>query len=85
LQLPLAEGWAQWLLLRWSISDPIDITIYVCFAPEMTTLEVLVQVAGRRWTVEVCFEGAKGEVGLDHYGTPPDHRTTGDGCSWLAL
>ena len=27
----------------------------------------VVQVAGRRWTVERCFEEAKGEVGLDQY------------------
>ena len=25
------------------------------------------QVAGSRWTIESCFEAAKGEVGLDHY------------------
>jgi len=24
-------------------------------------------VAGTRWTLEICFEAAKGEVGLDHY------------------
>ena len=27
----------------------------------------MAQVAGRRWTVEQCFEEAKGEVGLDQY------------------
>ena len=27
----------------------------------------VVQVAGSRWTMERCFEEAKGEVGLDHY------------------
>ena len=27
----------------------------------------MVQVAGSRWTIERCFEEAKGEVGLDHY------------------
>jgi hypothetical protein len=27
----------------------------------------LVRVAGSRWTVESCFEAAKGEVGLDQY------------------
>jgi hypothetical protein len=26
-----------------------------------------VQVAGTRWTIESCFEEAKGEVGLDQY------------------
>ena len=32
-----------------------------------TTLEEVVRVAGMRWTIEICFEAAKGEVGLDHY------------------
>ena len=32
-----------------------------------TALATVVQVAGSRWTVERCFEEAKGEVGLDHY------------------
>ena len=27
----------------------------------------LVQIAGTRWTIEACFEAAKGEVGLDQY------------------
>jgi SRSO17 transposase len=67
LQVPLVEGWSRWLLLRRSITDPSDITAYVCFAPSETTLAMLVQVAGRRWTIEACFEAAKGEVGLDHY------------------
>jgi SRSO17 transposase len=30
-------------------------------------LATVVQVAGSRWTVERCFEEAKGEVGLDQY------------------
>lgn len=30
-------------------------------------LAVLVQVAGRRWAVEECFELAKGDCGLDEY------------------
>jgi hypothetical protein len=33
----------------------------------MTDLATLVQVAGRRWTIEAAFEAAKGEVGLDQY------------------
>lgn len=64
---PLVAGWSRWLLLRRSISDPTDITAYVCFAPSATPLAVLVQVAGSRWTIESGFEAAKGEVGLDHY------------------
>ena len=37
------------------------------FAPVGTDLATLVAVAGRRWTIEVAFEQAKGEVGLDQY------------------
>ena len=37
------------------------------FAPHVSVLATVVQVAGSRWTVERCFEEAKGEVGLDQY------------------
>ena len=30
-------------------------------------MEGLVQVGGTRWTIEECFEEAKGQVGLDQY------------------
>ncbi len=64
---PLQEGFERWLLVRRSLSDPTDRQAYVVFAPVGTAPEVLVQVAGRRWTIEAAFEAAKGEVGLDHY------------------
>ncbi len=64
---PLQEGFERWLLVRRSLSDPTDLQAYVVFAPVDAPLERLVQVAGRRWTIEVAFEAAKGEVGLDHY------------------
>jgi SRSO17 transposase len=71
LRLPLADppvaGWQRWLLLRRSLSDPTDLTPYVCFAPAETSLEDLVRVAGTRWTVENNFETTKQEVGLDEY------------------
>jgi SRSO17 transposase len=54
------------LLLRRSLSDG-KLAYYVCYAPRATPLETLVRVAGMRWTVEECFEAAKGEVGLDQY------------------
>ena len=69
--LPLADPvdptWRRWLLVRRSLSAPADLTAYVVFAPQPTTLEDVVRVAGSRWTVESGFEVAKGEVGLDHY------------------
>jgi SRSO17 transposase len=64
---PLQEGFERWLLVRRSLRDPTDLQAYVVFAPLDTPLAALVQVAGRRWTIEVAFEAAKGEVGLDHY------------------
>ena len=60
-------AWRRWLLVRRSVSDPTNLTAYVVFAPRESSLEAMVRVAGSRWTVERCFEEAKGEVGLDHY------------------
>jgi SRSO17 transposase len=59
--------WGRWLLIRKSLSDPNELTGYIAFAPADTPLQTLVQVAGTRWTIECCFESAKGEVGLDEY------------------
>lgn len=64
---PLQEGFERWCLVRRSLRDPKDLQAYVAFAPEGTALAELVRVAGRRWTIEVAFEAAKGEVGLDQY------------------
>ena len=65
---PLRDlGWAHWLLVRRSLTDPEDVAYYVCFAPAGTPLEELVRVAGTRWTIESCIEEAKGEVRLDQY------------------
>jgi SRSO17 transposase len=64
---PLAPDWRRWLLVRRSVSAPQELQAYVVFAPQDTALEAVVRVAGTRWTIESCFEAAKGEVGLDHY------------------
>jgi len=63
----VAPGWQKGLLIRRKIKQPSEFTFYLTLSPTTTTLAELVQVAGRRWTVEVCFEAAKGEVGLDQY------------------
>jgi hypothetical protein len=55
------------LLVRRSIAKPTEVTFYLTHAPEATTLEALVRVAGSRWSIESLFEQAKGEVGLDQY------------------
>jgi SRSO17 transposase len=61
------EGWQKALLIRRSLEKPDELTFYLTLAPEGTELATLVQVAGSRWTIEACFEAAKGEVGLDEY------------------
>jgi len=58
--------WDHWLLIRRSISDPTDMAFYVTFGPHETELNELAAVAGLRWTIEECFQSAKGETGLDH-------------------
>lgn len=69
--VPLAEpappGWALWLLVRRSLTDPTQLAYYRVFAPAETALTAMVGVAGTRWTVEECLETGKGEVGLDEY------------------
>ena len=65
---PLRDpGKGHWLLARRSIANPDELAYYVCYGPAGTALEELVRVAGRRWTIEECFEEAKGQVGLDQY------------------
>jgi SRSO17 transposase len=56
-----------WLLVRRSIAKPDELAYYVGFGEAETTLEELVQVAGRRWAIEESFEEAQGQVGLDQY------------------
>src|SRR5215211_5692943 len=62
-----SSGWRMGLLIRRSPAKPDEIAYYLTHAPEGTTLARLVRVAGTRWTIESCFEAAKGEVGLDEY------------------
>ena len=64
---PLEPGWRRWLLVRRRVSTPTELTAYVVLARQETMLAEVVRVAGTRWTIESCFEAAKGEVGLDHY------------------
>jgi SRSO17 transposase len=62
-----APGWRMGLLIRRNPAKPDDLAYHLTHAPEGTTLARLVRVAGMRWTIESCFEAAKGEVGLDEY------------------
>jgi len=60
------EGWAHWLLVRRSISDPQEVTYYRAFGHEQTSVAELSRIAGTRWTIEEGFQRAKA-IGLDEY------------------
>lgn len=60
------DGWAQWLLLRRSVSAPEEIAYYRAFGRDTATVTDLAQVAGTRWVIEEGFQRAKA-IGLDQY------------------
>jgi SRSO17 transposase len=64
---PEAPGAGRWLLMRRSIGNPTELAYYLAYGPKETPAGQLIRVAGKRWTIEDCFEQAKGEVGLDEY------------------
>ena len=67
LSSPLQEGFRRWLLIRRDLEETDELTAYIVFAPDGTTLEELAKAAGSRWNIEAAFEAAKSESGLDEY------------------
>jgi SRSO17 transposase len=61
------DGWARWLLIRKNIKDQNDVAFYIACSPNSKSLHDMAKAAGSRWTIEACFEMAKGDVGLDQY------------------
>jgi SRSO17 transposase len=61
-----AEGFAQWLLIRRSVTKPDEVAFYRAFGRDDVTGETLARVAGARWMIEEGFQRAK-EIGLDQY------------------
>ncbi|GAA1936643.1 IS701 family transposase [Streptomyces sodiiphilus] len=57
----------RWVLARRSLARSDEIAYYLAYAPEGTTVEELVRIAGSRWAIEECFQAAKNECGLDEY------------------
>ncbi len=55
------------MVVRRSIIDPTEMVYYRVVAPQQTTLQQIVEVAGERWKVEEAIEQAKGACGLDQY------------------
>lgn len=56
-------------MARRNLNDPNELDYYLVFAPELVSLEQVVQVAGTRWTIETGFEALKQEAGLNEYET----------------
>jgi SRSO17 transposase len=63
----LGSDWQRYLLVRRSIEKTQEVAFYRVFCKADTTLAEMVRVAGQRWSVEQCFQLAKGETGLDQY------------------
>lgn len=62
------RAWGHYLLVRRSVSEPSERAYYVVFARwAEASLTRLVRVAGTRWQIEVAFEAAKQQCGLDEY------------------
>ncbi len=64
---PEPDGYARWVLIRRSVSDPTEVAYFACGGPPATTLDELVRVAGARWAIGDLFELAKGDCGLGEY------------------
>jgi SRSO17 transposase len=56
----------HWLLIRRHIETG-ELAYYLCCVPREATARDLARAAGRRWGIEVCFECAKQQTGLDEY------------------
>lgn len=64
------QGFKRWLLLRRNIErpdDPRSVTYYQVYAKSETTLQQMVEIAGKRWRIEECFKLAKDQFGLGDY------------------
>jgi SRSO17 transposase len=60
-----SDGWHS-LLIRRNYTTG-ELAFYRCWTPQPASLARLVHVAGTRWIVEVGFQTAKGQVGLDQH------------------
>ena len=62
------RSFTRYLLVRRSLDEKREHAYYVVHAPRSkASLQILVNVAGRRWEIETVFEATKGECGLDQY------------------
>jgi hypothetical protein len=60
--------YGHYLLLRRSLDEKREHACYVVYASgSKVTRQTLVNVAGRRWEIEMGFDAVKGECDLDQY------------------
>jgi SRSO17 transposase len=64
--LPTEKRQQRWLLIRRHPGSG-ELAYFLCCAPPEVTALDLARAAGRRWSIEVCFELAKQQTGLDGY------------------
>lgn len=64
----VSEGWKRVMLIRRSKTEPDDLRAHICYAPENTPNEKLIEIAGTRWTVKMCFKESKGNENTYHSG-----------------
>jgi len=60
-------GPPAWVMIRKSVEEPAEIKYYLSNAPETISLAEMAWAGCQRWSIEVDFKLAKGEVGLDQY------------------
>ncbi len=60
-------GPAAWAVFRRSLGEEPETKVFLTNAPADCPKRELVRLSGMRWPIEVAFEEAKGEVGMDHY------------------
>jgi len=60
------QGQQRWLLIR-RHTQTKELAYYLCCASPQATAKDLARAAGRRWSIEVCFEMTKQQTGLDEY------------------
>jgi hypothetical protein len=63
---PTEQAGQHWLMVRRNRKTG-EVAFYRCHTPRPVPLAVLVNVAGRRWTIEERLQTSKGLVGLDQH------------------
>jgi hypothetical protein len=63
---PIGQAGQRWRMIGRNRTTG-ELVFYRCSTPRPTPLAVLVNVAGRRWTIEESFQTGKGLCGLDQH------------------